>query len=201
MLYSCIAHWHVSGRDHFVTTDELEDLRRRLQYLEDRTAILDCVMNQARGHDRHDVELMASVYFADGVDEHGPVVKSGGEYGDWANEVHSKVFEDHLHNVTTHTCEIDGDEAHCESYVIGAMRAKGGKTVSLMGGRYLDRLERRDGVWRIAVRRCTVEWMMHGDSSVLASGAVRGFLKGTWDRSDLSYARPLTMQSGPAERW
>ena len=92
-------------------SDELKKLQERVQYLEDRTAILDCVMNQSRGHDRHDAELMGSVYFEDGVDEHGPTVKLGPEYGDWANSVHSMVFEDHLHNVTTHTCDVDGDVA------------------------------------------------------------------------------------------
>lgn len=183
------------------TADDLEQLRDRLQYVEDRIAILDCVMNQARGHDRHDSDLMSSVYFEDGVDEHGPVVKVGAEYAEYANNAHSAVFEDHLHNITTHTCEIDGDVAHAESYVMGSMRAKGGKVVALMGGRYLDRLERRDGEWKIALRRCTIEWMMQGDSSVLASGAVKGFIKGKWDRTDLSYARPLQMNSEPVDRW
>lgn len=181
-------------------SDQLEQLRKRVQYLEDRTAILDCVMNQARGHDRHDAELMSNVYFEDGIDEHGPTVKTGPEYGDWANQAHTAVFEDHLHNITTHTCEIDGDEAHAESYVMGAMRVKGGKIVSLMGGRYLDRLERRDGVWRIALRRCTIEWMISGDSSILGKGAVKGFIKGQWDKTDASYLRPLKLDD-PVERW
>ena len=182
------------------SADELDALRRRLQYVEDRIAILDVINNQSRGHDRHDAELMGSVYHEDGVDEHGPVVKFGPEYGEWANAAHTGVFEDHLHNITTHTCEINGDEAHAESYVMGAMRAKGGKVVSLMGGRYIDRLERRDGVWKIALRRCTLEWMMSGDSSVMASGAVKGFIKGRWDRTDPSYARPL-QQDSPVDRW
>ena len=183
------------------TDAELEQLRRDVRYLMDRNAILDCVNTQARGHDRHDVELMMSVYHDDGVDEHGPNVMLGPEYGESANESHSSVFEDHLHNITTHTCEIDGDVAHCESYVMGAMRMRDHKTVTLMGGRYLDRLERRDGVWKIALRRCTIEWMLDGDTSLIHSGAVQGFLKGTWDTSDLSYARPLKIDSEPAERW
>ncbi|KUI28373.1 hypothetical protein AU196_17505 [Mycobacterium sp. IS-1742] len=181
-------------------SDEMEQLRRRVQFLEDRTAILDCVMNQARGHDRHDAELMGSVYFDDGIDEHGPTVKTGPEYGDWANQAHTAVFEDHLHNITTHTCEIDGDVAHAESYVMGAMRVKGGKIVSLMGGRYIDRLERRDGVWKIALRRCTIEWMISGDSSILGKGAVQGFIKGKWDTTDASYLRPLKLDD-PVDRW
>jgi hypothetical protein len=179
---------------------ELEELRRELRYVRDRWDVLDCVMNQSRGHDRHDVELMTGVYHTDGVDEHGPNVFAGPEYGQWANGAHESVFIDHLHNITTHTCEIDGDVAHAESYVIGTMRAKDGRSVSLLGGRYLDRLERRDGAWRIALRRCTIEWMMVGDTSLITSGAVAGFIKGRWDRDDPSYARPLTMDT-PAERW
>jgi hypothetical protein len=183
------------------TDDELEELRRDVRYLKDRLAVLDCVNNQSRGHDRHDVELMTSVYHDDGVDEHGAAVNSGPEYGEWANRTHAAVFEDHLHNITTHTCEIDGDVAHCESYVFGGMRIRGGQSVTLMGGRYLDRLERRDGAWRIAVRRCTIEWMLSGDSSLLDAGGFKGFIKGTWDRSDPSYARPLEVDTEPVGRW
>src|SRR3954453_21246971 len=95
--------------------DEVNQLRRELRYVTDRLAILDCVMNQSRGHDRHDIELMAGVYHSDGVDEHGHSVIAGPEYGEHSNRAHASVFIDHLHNVTTHTCEIDGDEAHCES--------------------------------------------------------------------------------------
>ena len=47
--------------------DALEQLRRDVQYVKDRLDILDCVNRQSRGHDRHDVELMTSVYHADGV--------------------------------------------------------------------------------------------------------------------------------------
>lgn len=183
------------------TQHELEQLRRDVQYVKDRIAILDCVAKQARGHDRHDTELMTSVYDDDGVDEHGPAVNAGPAYAEWANKTHAAVFVDHLHNITTHTCEIDGDVAHCESYVIGTMRARDDKTIALMGGRYLDRLERRDGAWRIALRRCTIEWAFTADGSMMHSGAFKGFIKGTWDKSDPSYARPLQLDSEPVQRW
>ena len=84
--------------------EELTSLRSEVRYLRDRQDILDCVMNQSRGHDRHDVDLMTSVYFDDAIDEHGPVVKSGHDYGEYANQAHSSIFIDHLHNITTHTC-------------------------------------------------------------------------------------------------
>lgn len=180
---------------------ELEELRREIRYVKDRMEILDLVNKQARGHDRHDADLITSAYASDGIDEHGPDVNLGPDYAAWANARHSMVFADHLHNITTHTCEINGDEAHAESYVIGTMVGKDGKTLVLIGGRYLDRLERRDGAWKIALRRCTTEWTFTADASFLTSGAFRGFLKGTWDTNDLSYARPLNLDTGHAVRW
>jgi hypothetical protein len=172
------------------TEHELEQLRRDVRYVKDRIAILDCVAKQARGHDRHDAELMTSAYHDDGVDEHGPAVNTGPAYAAWANETHAAAFVDHL-----------GDVAHCESYVIGTMRARDDATIALMGGRYLDRLERREGVWRIAVRRCTIEWAFTADASLMHSGAFKGFIKGTWDTSDPSYARPLQLDGAPVKRW
>lgn len=179
---------------------ELAALRRELEYVKDRWAILDCIMRQSRGHDRHDLDLMASVYHPDGIDEHGPVVKPGAEYGEYANDAHCSIFIDHLHNITTHTCEIDGEVAHAESYVIGTMRMKDHRSLAVIGGRYLDRLEKRDGAWKIVLRRCTIEWSMSADTSMIETGAFRGFLKGAWDHTDPSYARPMTTES-PGERW
>ena len=136
-----------------------------MQYLKDRQAILDVVMRHARGHDRHDAELMNSCFWDDGVDEHGQFVTPGPEYGSWANNVHTAGYFLHMHNITNHTCEIDGDTAHCESYVIGALlpRSAPGRA-KFVSGRYLDRLERRDGQWRILVRRTTIEVEVEGES-------------------------------------
>ena len=182
--------------------DELEALRRDVRYLMDRTEILDCIANQSRGHDRHDVELMTSVFAEDGVDEHGTTVNSGPAYGEWANQVHSLAAQAHLHNITTHTCEIDGDEAHCESYVMVTMLGHDTNTATVIVGRYLDRLERTDGRWRIVVRRSTAEIGFTANASFLQSGMFQsqGYVKGTWDHDDLSYTRPLKIDSAAA-RW
>jgi hypothetical protein len=68
-------------------------------------------------------------------------------------------------------------------------------------GRYLDRLERRDGQWKIALRRCRVEWTLQGDGSVLSPGNFAGFVKGSWDTDDPSYLRPMTLDDQPIQRW
>jgi hypothetical protein len=173
---------------------DLDQLRRDVQRLKDRAAIGDCLAAHARGCDRHDVDLLSSAYHPDGVDVHGATVNAGADYADWVNETHAGTSQNHLHNLTTHTCEIDGDEAHAESYVMVTLLSPDATTATVMCGRYVDRLERRDGAWRIAVRHATVEVAFTADARLLQSGffAAQGYERGTRDRSDLSYRRPLS---------
>lgn len=182
---------------------ELAELRGRLAHLEDRAAILDCIARHARGCDRHDGDLITSAYWPDGADEHGKAVNSGAEYGAWANRTHAATTQVHTHNVTTHTCEIDGDTAHAESYVLVVLLGADGRHAQCISGRYLDRLERREGEWRIAVRRSTVEVMFGADASVLGSSFFKdqGYLVGTRARDDLSYRRPLGIDDPAPARW
>jgi len=177
---------------------DLDELQRDVRYLMDRTAILDCVAAHARGCDRHDVELLSRTYLDDGIDVHGATVNRSTDYADWANGVHAATSENHLHNITTHTCEITGDEAHAESYVMVTLLSPDSSTATVICGRYVDRLERRDGTWRIAVRRATVELAFTADARLLQSRffVAQGYEHGTRDRTDLSYERPLT--AGPS---
>ncbi|HEX9177353.1 MAG TPA: nuclear transport factor 2 family protein [Mycobacterium sp.] len=185
-----------------VDTD-LDTLQRNVRYLLDRTAILDCIVRHARGCDRHDVDLICAAYHEDGVDEHGKAINPGPEYGNWANATHAATSQVHTHNITTHTCEVDGDTAHAESYVIVVLLGRDGRSAQFISGRYLDRLERRNGEWRIAVRRSTVEVMFLADASVLQSSFFKdtGYLVGTRDRHDLSYERPLSIDTPAPARW
>ena len=182
---------------------ELESIRRDVDYLMDRMAISDCIATHARGCDRHDVDLITAAYHPDGVDEHGWVTNAGVDYGEWANRTHAATSQVHTHNITTHTCEIEGDIAHAESYVIVVLLGLDGRNARVISGRYIDRLERRDGQWRIEVRRSTVEVMFLADASVLQSSFFKdtGYLVGTRDRSDLSYERPLALDTPAPKRW
>lgn len=174
--------------------DDLAGLRRDVQHLKDRAAILDCIAAHARGCDRHDVEVLAGTYLEDGIDVHGTTTNVGAEYATWANGVHAATSSNHLHNVTTHLCDIEGDEAHAESYVMVTLLSPDEATATVMCGRYIDRLERRDGRWRIAVRRATVELAFTADARLLASRyfVAQGYERGTRGRDDASYERPLS---------
>lgn len=186
-----------------IASDELAQLRRDVRYLMDRQAILDCISLHARGHDRHDVELLAAAYHVDGIDEHGYAVNTGPNYPEWANAAHSAGSKLHLHNISTHICEIDGDVAHCESYVLVGLLNNDEKSARLINGRYIDRLERRDGKWKIALRRSTVDLLISGDASILKAPLFtqQGYIKGMQNERDLCYQRPLSLDETPADRW
>jgi hypothetical protein len=183
-------------------TDDLETLRHEVRHLTDRAEILDCITRHARGCDRHDTDLITGTYHPDGVDEHGTAVNAGPGYAAWANGMHAATSRNHLHHITTHSCEIDGAEAHAESYVLVTLLSPDGATATVMCGRYLDRLERRDGHWKIAVRRSTVELAFTADAALLKSSFFtdQHYATGSRDRTDPSYHHPLDLDT-TAPRW
>lgn len=185
---------------------DIGELLATVRQLKDRQDILDCIQRESRARDRQDSEQIAACWWPEGVDEHGAYTHRMPDYAERANQGHRMNFHMTSHNITNHLCEIEGDTASCESYVIGGLRwlddkERSGKT-SIAFGRYLDRLEKRNGEWRMLVRRCTIELTADADGSWVHSAAVRGFLKPLWSREDPSYERPIAPK-GPDEgvRW
>ena len=137
-----------------------------LQYLLDRLAIEDCVNHYAHAVDRHDSEMIAGVFHRDATDNHGNFT---GYILVRGNSVHDRMAFSHRHNITCDFADISGEEPHTESYVIFCPRLKDGKTVHVGGGRYLDRLEKRHGEWRIALRRLIMDWRFFADGTLFAT--------------------------------
>ncbi len=164
---------------------EIAALRRLL----DRTAIIECVHRYARGLDRRDAELVASAYHADAVEDHGQYVGDLEGLVTYLMDVHAP-FAGYQRHVTTQNIDLDGDgrTAHAESSFLSVIRVDGAEKLRLTGGRYVDRLERRAGDWRIAERVVVLEWygsMPGGGIDPAMQVAPR------LDRDDVSYARPL----------
>lgn len=160
-----------------------------VQYLLDRQAILDVINRYARGIDRHDDDMIVSVYHDDAIDEHGVFDGGPKDFARWANEFHAEGFSAHTHNITTHNCEIDGNTAHAESYCFYVLRRKDNKTVILGGGRYIDKLTKEKGEWRIKLRKLYIDWRAEADATIF--NTPNGYPAGSWDKGDPSYARPL----------
>lgn len=179
---------------------ELEQIRGTLRYLSDRQAILDCITRESRGRDRHDAEMTAGCYSADGADEHGLFITPGPEYGEKANAGHRAAFSANSHNLTNHTCRIEGDIAYCETYVMGGLLSLDQQTCKIALGRYIDELQRRGGVWKIKLRRTVIDMVAEGDASWLKTPAISGFLKGVRSKEDPSYQPPIGMPAAD-RRW
>jgi SnoaL-like domain len=129
----------------------------RLEHLLDRQDILDCLVRFCRAMDRFDRELFLSAFHRDAIIAAGPFVGGPETLYDWASELHQQGQSSTLHYLLNHSCEIDGDVAHTETYYLFTGRNRD-DTNWTAGGRYIDRLERRDGQWRIAFRSNAIEW-------------------------------------------
>ena len=167
-----------------------------LRDLMDRQAIIDCTVRFCRGVNRLDKELLLSVFHPDAIDDHGFFVGDRNAFLDWIDSVYTGVSRTQ-HFVTNHSVELDGDSAHVESYWLVANVGKDEVSVTLRGGRYIDRFERRKGVWAIAARVCLIEWNgvageVRMPPEVLEKLAESGL--SSMDRNDMSYQRPLTVQ-------
>jgi SnoaL-like domain len=171
----------------------------RFQALIDRQDILDCLTRFSRGMDRFDREIYLSAFHNDAVIAAGPFVGSAADCWDWAIPMHRDGQVLTHHSLLNNSVEIDGDTAHSETYYQFVARNHpweegGGETVMLAGGRYIDRLERWDGAWRIALRTNIIEWsciqpampLPFGDVPDIAANGVSAR-----DKSDPSYQRPL----------
>jgi hypothetical protein len=66
------------------------------------------------------------------------------EFVPWARALYETDWPAHTHVVSNNTLEITGNVAHSENYFLEVLRRKDGFP-DLRGGRYIDRLERRDG--------------------------------------------------------
>lgn len=170
-----------------------------MQAIIDKQDIHDCLLRFCRGMDRFDRELYLSAFHPDAVIAAGPYVGDVPGCWDWAQPMHQAAQVLTHHVLLNHHVDIDGDEAHSECYYQFVGRNHpweegGAETVMLAGGRYIDRLEQRDGEWRIALRTNIIEWSClqpslappFADVADLAANGVS-----TRDRSDPSYARPL----------
>jgi hypothetical protein len=158
-----------------------------LRTLLDRQQILDCIHRCTRGVDRLDVDLTLSAYHEDAIDCHGPFRGSPREFVEWLWPRQETRWSSQ-HFVTNHTVELDGDIAHAETYWLVSLRHKEPHEITFGGGRYVDRFERRNGEWRIAVRNVVAEWSTSLTPAPLLGEAYPEGIRG---RTDLSYQRPL----------
>jgi hypothetical protein len=174
----------------------ISELERQLRSVLDRQEIFDCLMRYCRGIDRGDLALARSAYHPDALDDHGVYCGNSWEF------VESAIAACHQQNIRTQHAvtnilyDIDGNLANCEvSWFYAGLNKPPLATVSLFGGRYLDRFERRSGKWAISQRICVIDWYgTPGDQQ--PDSEIESFNDGvrpTNNMSDPSYQKPYTV--------
>lgn len=170
-----------------------EKIENAVRALVDRQEITDRLLAYTRGLDRHDRDLILSAYHADAIDDHGVFVGRPAEYADWILGWQNKHQFSNMHFLTNIRIELEGDAAHVESYILSAAVTKPDRELTLLGGRYIDRFERREGLWAIAARKCVVDWHGEPGPSPIPPEALtllNDAGQPARDRSDPVYQRP-----------
>lgn len=137
-----------------------------------KQAIQELVMAYARGVDRADKELLASIFHEDAVVVSGVINGSGPEFAEGICDYVQANLERCFHSVANIWIEVRGDKAVGESYVIATSTVGGKET--LTGGRYVDSYERRNGVWKISSRTFVMDWTSTGPSTHETAGFYEG---------------------------
>lgn len=125
-----------------------------------RNEITDVLMRLCRGVDRLDRELIISCYHPNAIDDHGSFRGSARQFADWIFSTQEGLINSCVHHLGNILMQIEGDVANTESYVLAYHRQaiNGVPHDHKSHGRYLDRFERRGGVWKIAHRLVVFDW-------------------------------------------
>lgn len=132
------------------------DLAARLDALESKHQISEVLLAYARANDRMDEALLRSCFWPESTHKHGAFEGSSSGFIDYALKV-VRSLKFAAHHISNISVEVRGDQAFSESHYFAHHRrvAKdgSGEEDAFFEGRYLDRLERRNGVWKIIHRR------------------------------------------------
>lgn len=156
---------------------------------QDITELIHCYCNAA---DRHDHEKMRQLYHEDALDDHGAFFKGlAMEFIEKLPDIQSPMMILH-HNITTVNISLDGDYGEGEVYILAfhQVQTDDQPLDLIIGGRYFDRYEKRDGVWKFSHRAVVADWAtLNNPSTVcLDHPMIKGSHIGRPGPEDPSYA-------------
>lgn len=130
------------------------------QIVMDKFALHELVLRYCRACDRRDYRLLRSLYHDDAIDDHGKLFcGSAQEYVEWLPSMLAR-YEATVHSITNALFAVDGDLAEGEIYTVAYHRTHPPEPREIIiGGRYLDRYERRKGEWRFLRRWLAFDWV------------------------------------------
>lgn len=167
-------------------------INAKLQSLLDKQDITELIHGYCNAADRHDHEKMRQLYHEDAVDDHGAFFKGlAVEFIEKLPGIQAPMMILH-HNITTVNISLDGDYGEGEVYILAfhQVQTDDQPLDLIIGGRYFDRYEKRDGVWKFSHRAVVADWAtLNNPSTVcLEHPMIKGSHIGRPGPEDPSYA-------------
>lgn len=165
-------------------------MNEQFQALLDKQSIYELLVSYCRGVDRCDEDLIRSAFHDDAYDDHGYWKGPGRELAPFLADRLRKANSATTHSIMNLLIELQGDLAQSEAQVHATLIRRGSDPVEVdvVGARYLDRLSRRAGTWRIERRTVVLDWQR---TEVWPDSAppvpTQGFVRGGRRPEDPSY--------------
>jgi SnoaL-like domain len=157
-----------SGEDIFM------EIAQALHNMLDRDQIKDCIARLARGEDRSGPNILKTCYWPPSSFDYGMYKGSFPEYLAWVVPG-ADVITNTQHILGQTVIELTGSKAKTETHVISYHRVmiEAVERDAVIGGRYLDDMEKRDDQWGILERTMLYDWFQDwGDSVDWAQGVM-----------------------------
>ena len=152
--------------------DNASDLAELL----DRDRIRTCLVRLARGEDRRNGEMIKASYWPDSITDYGVFKGDFQAYYNWVIPG-ADAITNTQHVLGQSHIELDGEKANVETQVVSYHRVDyggGDEHDTVIGGRYLDVMEKRSGEWRVAERTMLYDWYQDWGQSIDWSQGVMG---------------------------
>ena len=124
----------------------------------DRLAIHDILSIHSRGLDRLDADSIQSAYWPDADVDYGSYKGNAHIFAGLVVGALEGQYELTRHCLSNTLINFSKNCALCESNVNAGHLLAGAEEEMLFYGRYLDKLEKRDGRWKILHRQVVVDW-------------------------------------------
>lgn len=154
-------------------------------------AIRDVQMRYCRACDRMDFELLRACFHSDATTDYGFF---GGSVDEFIASAEAALpgFEVTTHNTGNQNVVLNGTTALAEHYTVATHRLAADEHGPLRdfitAVRYIDRMECREGDWRIARRALVLDWTRTDPVGLVPPDPE--VPRAQRDRSDLSYTLP-----------
>lgn len=157
--------------------------------LADRAAIQPALSTYCRGIDRLDGLAIADAYWPDAIDDHGIFHGTATDFVPFILDFLAEHYDGTSHRLGQSYIEFSGGDAIVETYFSSQhrLRAQAGR-IEAADGRYVDRMQRRDGVWKIFRRLVVIDFMREYDSGASKLTEIPGLTVGSAGSDDPSHA-------------